>query len=137
MRPSTLAVLCLLLIACATASNAVMDTLSFRYDRSVFAREGLPRSWWDPAVSWRNKWADGHPRKGEAFLLSSTSLVALTDAWHFFKMLTISCLIVALILPFTKIFPLPTLGWVGVFVGMHLFYGLIFEGLFAWGFLVR
>ena len=72
--------------------NSVMDTLQFRFDNSVFARFE-DRSYWDPDISWRNKWKDGDPTKGEKFLGSSTVLVFSTDAWHLFKSLCIYSMI--------------------------------------------
>jgi len=129
-KPSTIAILCLLLIAGAAASNAVMDTLSFRYTNSVFP-QGDAAAWWNPARSWKNKWQEGDPQKGEAFPGSSTAFVGTTDAWHFFKSLTILFLLVALILPFTKLFPAHPLVWVGVLLALKLLSGLIFESLFV------
>jgi len=48
----------------------------------VFVHFENQRQWLDPKISWKNKWKDGNPEKGEAYFLSSTSLVPLTDAWH-------------------------------------------------------
>jgi len=131
MKPRTIVILCLVLFAAAAASNAVMDALSFRYEKSLFPQRADLRSWWDPAQSWRNKWKDGDPKRGEAFPFSSTALVATTDAWHFFKAITIFCILAALILPFTAIFPARWPVWVVVFVGLKVLYGAVFEGLFA------
>lgn len=71
-------------------SNAIMDVLQFRFDKSVFSR--FKGSWWNPSISWKNKWkvengellyVNGKPV--ERFFLSSTLFVFVTDAWHFFK----------------------------------------------------
>ena len=35
--------------------------------------------------TWKNKWKNGDPKKGEKFFLSSTTLVWLTDFFHFIK----------------------------------------------------
>lgn len=131
MKSSTIALLCLLLFVGAAASNAVMDVLSFRYERSILGRHESLRGWWDPSLSWKNKWADGDPKNGEAFPLSSTTLVAATDAWHFFKAIMISCMTVAIILPFTRVFSASKLAWIGIFVGMNVLRGIVFEGLFG------
>lgn len=129
------ALLSLLLLAAAAAGNAVMDTLANRYERSVFARFSGQREWLDPKVSWRNKWKHGDPKQGEAFFLSSTALVATTDAWHLAKLLTLSSLFLAGIVPFTRLVNLRWMGWGLVFLGLHAFWGLVFEGLFAHGLL--
>lgn len=114
----------------AAAANATMDVLSFRYDRSVFAH--CPgRSWLDPQLSWRNKWKDGDPAHGEAFPLSSTALVGVTDAWHCAKGLMLLALFAAILAPCTLLWELPWPAWLGLWLGMKLLWGLVFEGLFA------
>lgn len=46
----------------------------------------IPSSWnkefWDPRLSWRNKYADGEPNKGPKFPGSTTYLSWATDAKH-------------------------------------------------------
>lgn len=108
-----------------------MDTLAFRYQQSIFSKEDFARRWWDPGISWKSKWKNDDPRQGEAFPLSSTTLVSVTDAWHFFKTIAIFCILTAIILPFAKLFHAVWPVWVGVFIGLYLSYGLIFETLFA------
>jgi len=130
-RRLLVAVFSVLMLVCATASNAVMDTLSFRFSSSVFAAFPASRGWLDPQVSWHNKWKDGERSHGEAFPLSSTALVPLTDAWHLAKSVTIFCLILAVVAPFTLVFELRWPWWLGVIFGLQLIYGLVFEGLFA------
>ena len=125
------AVLSFLLFAGAVSSNAIMDTLSFRYDKSVFANFTHCQHWLDPRISWKNKWKNGDPAQGEAFFLSSTAWVAATDAWHFFKSVAILCVLLAIIVPFTQVFSFHWTAWLGVFIGLKVAYGLLFESLFA------
>ena len=67
----------------AGAFNGAMDTLQFHYGKSVF----LPQSaFWDPAVSWRNKYKNNDPAQGPKFPLSTTLLVGFTDGWHLMQM---------------------------------------------------
>ena len=40
----------------------------------------------NPDVSWKNKYEDGDPMKGERFFLSKSLFVGFTDAWHLFKL---------------------------------------------------
>lgn len=78
----------LLLLAIAGIINASMDTVSTSFNTSIFA--SLNRKYFDPAESWKNKWRYNPITKAyteEAFFLSSTSLVFLTDFWHLCKML--------------------------------------------------
>ena len=116
------------MVLCAAMANAVMDTLTTRYGQSVFARLSPDaQEWFDPAVSWVNKWKDGDRAQGEAFPLSSTALVFTTDAWHFFKFITILCLYAALFAPFTLLFRWPWYGWVLLYFAFDIPRGLIFE----------
>lgn len=71
--------------------DAMQDTVAYHYDTSVF-RNAKHRQWFDPSISWRNKWKDGDAGKGERFFGSSTFLVWLTDFWHFMKAVKIALL---------------------------------------------
>lgn len=126
----------LLALVLAAGANATMDVLSFRFDRSVFATFPAQRQWLDPRISWPNKWSHGDPAQGEAFPLSSTALVGLTDAWHLAKSVMLLCLCVAILVPCTLAWSLPWPAWLGLLVGLKLLWGLVFESLFA-GILLR
>ena len=67
-------------------SEAVMDTLQFHFFKSIFSNF-KKQLFWDPVVSWRNKYKNGDPDQGPKFPFSTTLLVGLTDGWHFFKLL--------------------------------------------------
>ncbi len=74
--------LILFFIFVAGASKGVSDTLQFHYSRSIFA-SSQNQQWWNPEVSWKNKYRDydnGDTR--EAYLFSRSLLVWRTDAWH-------------------------------------------------------
>jgi len=66
--------------------NSVMDKLAHHYSTSRFSQK-KNQLWWDPDISWRNKYKDGDPDKGPKFFGSTTFLVFTTDAWHFYKWL--------------------------------------------------
>lgn len=63
--------------------EAVMDTLQFRFHDSIF--RDMNHSFWNPEVSWMNKWKDGCPKFGPKFKGSTTYLVFVTDGWHLAK----------------------------------------------------
>lgn len=63
-------------------ANGIMDTLQFHHSISIFHDWG---SWWDPSISWSFKYYNGDPNLGPKFFLSTTLLVFVTDAWHFFQ----------------------------------------------------
>lgn len=67
----------------AGISEGVMDFLNFHYN-------GV-NNFWHPDLSWRNKWKDGEPLKGEKFWQSSRALVFLTDGWHLMKFIRNRC----------------------------------------------
>jgi hypothetical protein len=75
-----------LLFILAGVCEAVMDTLQFHYDISIF-KKLKNQLFWNPQFSWKNKYKNNDPLKGEKFFLSKSLLVGLTDAWHFFKLL--------------------------------------------------
>jgi amino acid permease len=64
--------------------DAMQDTLAHHYTGSVFTT--LDQRYWNPNVSYCNKW-DNCRSGDEAFPLSSTALVWLTDGWHYLKFL--------------------------------------------------
>ena len=65
--------------------EAVMDKIQFHYDGSIF-RNYKNQLFWDPKLSWRNKYKNGDPLLGEKFFLSKSLFVGFTDAWHMFKL---------------------------------------------------
>ena len=70
----------------AGISEGVMDTIQFHYSTSIFFHF-KKQLFWDPEISWKNKYKNGDPKQGAKFPFSITLLVGLTDAWHFFKLL--------------------------------------------------
>lgn len=66
-------------------SEAVMDKLLFHYSTSIFGNF-KNKLFWNPEVSWKNKYKNGDPNYGEKFFLSTTLFVGLTDGWHLFKL---------------------------------------------------
>lgn len=81
-------------------------------DLSSEGNSGLPREW-RKSLSWKNKWGldpwgnpkpnsrpdwwylGFAPRHQEKFYLSSTFLVSITDAWHFFELIRFVLVIIA------------------------------------------
>src|SRR6056297_590525 len=73
------------LLIISGVSNAIMDTIKFKYSRSIFSTLNNQR-WYEPS-SWKNKYKNRNPEMGEAFWGSTTIFVFLTNAWHFFQMI--------------------------------------------------
>lgn len=60
--------------------EATKDTITFRFESSKFAL--LNPKFWNPNVSWQNKYVSGSKIKKWLF---KTILVWVTDAWHLVK----------------------------------------------------
>jgi len=75
------------LIVLSAIFEAIIDTISFHYNKSIFTKIKNP-GFWNPEWSWRNKYKHYDPIFGERFFLSTSLFVCLTDAWHLFKMLS-------------------------------------------------
>ncbi len=113
----------LLCFIIAAICEAVMDVLQFHYMRSLF-KDFKNNIFWDPEISWRNKYKDGDPKKGPKFLFSDTLFVGLTDAWHLFKLfrnLFIFLGVFFLLLQFASF-------WVALIItaGIRIFFGIAF-----------
>lgn len=82
----TIAIIHILSWILAAVCKAVMDTLQFHFEESIFNRVIWMRlKFWWPEMSWKNKYKNGDPKAGPRFLLSTTVFVFLTDAWHLFQ----------------------------------------------------
>jgi hypothetical protein len=101
-------ILSITLLALAGLFDACRDKVQFHFGKSVF--KGINDQFFDPAISWRNKYKNGDPSRGEAFPLAKGALVFLSDGWHLFKYLFNASLIVgAYLLPHTWYWPV--IGW--------------------------
>ena len=75
----------LLMFFLAGVAEAHMDTLQFHFYRSRFS--SFNHSFWNPEISWKNKYKLNDPRYGPRFPGSTTIFVFVTDAWHLMKFL--------------------------------------------------
>lgn len=67
--------------------SGTADMLAHKYHISTFPRGGERFLWgneqyWNPAISWENKYLDWPNDTAPAFPLSKSALVWLTDGWH-------------------------------------------------------
>lgn len=123
-----LCVILVVLYTVAIISKAVMDTVDFHFERSIFmSLDRKVRMWWNQSEGWKNKYKDRDPSKGRAFPGSLTWLVWVTDAWHFFQMIMLTSYELMFIMPIIILFPLP---WWVVFPCLFvakLYRGGVFE----------
>lgn len=127
----------LILIIIAAGLNAAMDMNFNQFDNSKFSLPTMNPLFWNPNKSWVNKWKNGDKAQGEKFFLSSTALVFLTDSWHLFKMLFLTCVFLAIIL-YTPLFNTHILGatiWntiLDVVIKLNMYsiiWGVVFESV--------
>ena len=100
-----------LLIVLAGMFKAIMDTLQFHYDSSIF-KNAKKQDWWNPIISWNSK----NTLSNNPFLkwLLRNPLVFVTDAWHLFGFFYMLC-------------------WIGV-VSINIIAPMTFE--WYWGLLI-
>ena len=70
------------LIFLAGVSKGFNETLEFHWKGFEHAFPGANPQWFDPEISWRNKYKNGDPFAGPRFPLSTTVLVMFTDQYH-------------------------------------------------------
>ena len=81
-------ILSVLFFALAGIGSALMDTLQFHW--STFRwKDKVNEQWWNPFLSWRNKYVDGDPKKGLKYKGWLGWMSNFLDAWHFIKMTSI------------------------------------------------
>ena len=84
-----------ILVIIAGISEAVMDKLQFHYPKSIFSNF-KKQQFWNPLISWSNKYKNGDEKLGHSFPGSTTIFVGFTDAWHLFKLINHTCLFIGL-----------------------------------------
>tara|TARA_R110001606_G_scaffold140842_2_gene279858 strand:- start:2449 stop:2838 length:390 start_codon:yes stop_codon:yes gene_type:complete len=77
-----------ILVILAGVSKSIMDVLQFHFSDSKFNTNRLEQYFWNPDLSWMNKYKDFEAMgKVPRFFGSTTFLVWTTDAWHLFQMI--------------------------------------------------
>ena len=116
----------IIFITLAAFFNALMDTLLFRYNESIFMKYPKLKQFFEVRVSWENKYKNRDPAEGRKFFGSTTFLVWLTDGWHLFKCAMLLCFAIAIVFyqPLTN-----TLLDIFIF---YVWFGIVFEFNFAY-----
>ncbi len=117
-----------LFVVLAACFNASMDKVQFHYTKSIFAEWKDKARFFNPAISWENKWKNGDPDQGERFWGSSTIFVSFTDFWHLAKKGMLTCL--ALALAFMPAAGRKTRLW--VIVAFVVIFSATFEVMWRW-----
>jgi len=79
------------------ALDGVKDIVQFKYHKFRDVHPNANEQFWNPQVSWKNKWKNGDINQGEKFFGSSTFLVATTDSFHLLKSAERSFLVAAVV----------------------------------------
>lgn len=102
------------------ALDAVMDVLQDHFSVSVF--KNLNPQFWNPNVSWTNKYIDGDVNKGHKKItilgFAFNYPDALTDAWHMSKMLMVV----------TDVMSITSAAWIGFhysFIWLLVYFAII------------
>jgi len=119
-------ILAILFIVLASISEAIMDTVQFHYEKSIFKFDPDKYNplFWDASISWKNKYKENSMTE-EKFYGSKTIFVFTTDAWHFFKFLRNLFLFIGL--------PLLGIGYLNIIIAVviaRIIYGLVFTFFF-------
>jgi hypothetical protein len=80
-------------------ADGTAETLRIDYSDFKAVFPNANDQYWNPNISWRNKWRNGDKAQGERFFLSSRSLVFTTDGYHQMRMLRNTFMVTALVIP--------------------------------------
>ena len=70
------------LVLVAGSAKGFNETLHFNYKVFQNTFPGANENWFNPQVSWRNKYKNGDPENGSKFFLSTSVFVMFTDQYH-------------------------------------------------------
>ena len=116
-----------LFLSLAALSNAGMDTLTHHYNDSFAVKYKLDRQFWDPAISWKNKYVDGDPAKQKVKLsllfFSINKPSFLTDGWHLLKAVMLALIFLS------SVVWIPVNWWkkLLIFFGFAVLWSVVFE----------
>ena len=77
----------ILLLLISGCFEGFMDVLSFHWGKFKDKHRKANSFFWNPTLSYVNKYKDNNPKKGAKYFGSTTFLVFTTDAWHLMKWL--------------------------------------------------
>ena len=74
------------------------ETLQFNYKMFEKTFSGANKQWFDPKVSWRNKYEGGNPDNGPKYFLSTSAFVMFTDQYHLNNFIHKTAILTALVI---------------------------------------
>ena len=64
------------------AADGIAETIKFHPDAFFATHPNANRQFWDGRISWENKYRNGDPAQGRAYIGSTTWLAWTTDGYH-------------------------------------------------------
>jgi hypothetical protein len=116
----------------AAISNSIMDVTQFHFYESVFNNGTFKLNWWSGVSSWKNKYVDREVANGRRKVMGSAINypVQLTDAFHFFKMLMIVFLALAVITFDANLIKFTNMQWLNLLIAL-VAYGTLWNCTFS------
>ena len=118
----------------AGALEGQAETLKWHPEEFAKALPGADITWWNPELSWPNKYKNGDPQQGPAYFGSTTFLAWTTDGYHATRTLkNVTGLVGILLTPDMKgqrwyiYLAKAALYSISYSAGFHLTYSLIFK----------
>lgn len=74
----------IVLIVLSGASTGLKETITHHWSKFEAKFPTANKQYWNPAISWTNKYEDYPESKKPRFFLSTSLLIFLTDAYHLF-----------------------------------------------------
>ena len=118
--------LMILFLSLAAITNAGMDTLVHHYSNSFAVHYKLDRQFWDPSISWKNKYANENPEEGRTkinlLLFKIDKPVIFTDGWHMLKAIMLAFIFLS------SVIWIPVNWWqkLLIFIGLTLLWSVVF-----------
>lgn len=85
------------LVFAGGSAKGFNETLQFNYPIFQKTFPKANKQWFDPRVSWRNKYEGGNPDNGAKYFLSTSALVMFTDQYHLNNFIQRTALMTALV----------------------------------------
>jgi len=86
------------LIFVAGGAKGFNETLQFNYKIYEKTFPNANKQWFDPKVSWRNKYEGGNPDNGSKYFLSTSVFVMFTDQYHLNNFIQKTAIMTALVI---------------------------------------
>ena len=80
------------------AAKGFNETLQFNYKTFETTFPGVNKQWFDPQISWRNKYEGGNPDNGPKYFLSTSAFVMFTDQYHLNNFIHRTSILTALVI---------------------------------------